>query len=732
MRRSKGFTLIELLVVIAIIAVLAVVVVLTLNPAELLKQSRDARRVSDLTVLRNAILLDMSTASSSTQNVNLGVEGTCYASAATVSLANCTARIPGTTQIQTSTTPLLNNGQGWVPVDFNSNAVPIVSTLPVDPVNNNVYYYTYAAHTAAQDFIFTNFFESAKYAPIMQNDGGPSSTVYEVATIPGLSYGTSTATSTDTTPPAITISSPASAATVSSTITISGTSSDNMAVATVGISINGGAYQSANGTSSWTYSWNTTGVSNGNNTITARATDTSNNNTTSTISVTVSNGVAVTCHVVSPAGSGSKTGADWNNAMAGLPATLIRGDVYYLADGTYPKYVFTTAVSGTKTIEIRKAQTYDHCTDTGWVAGTMGSSQAVFAYTASEPLFNISTSYVTINGNGTSLAPGCGGGGTGATKASAPSSPADCGIKVDNSPCVTGTLDACDDPIKSANPNTIGLTLRYVETMGNNNNASEQMAIFQPYSGDGGGNFSHLFMHNVGCVYIQDGQGNEIVDHSYFWGNNTNAAGCHGQASFDAGSDSNTTYSNNVFRDINGTAIWTFAATSQTHDNWLFYNNVIWADNQANDQQEDGMIACINAGTICTNFVFDQNTMINLNYQLATVYSNPGGSITFENNIWYLGEGTTGQPGGISFVMAGSPLTEDYNSFLQSGSTSPGTGPHDITDAAAPNPFVNWTNGNFNIGYENADWNTRALLGIPFTSDVNGTGFSTDRGAYQH
>src|ERR1039458_7608646 len=51
----KGFTLIELLVVIAIIAILAVVVVLTLNPAELLRQSRDANRVSDLATLNAAI-----------------------------------------------------------------------------------------------------------------------------------------------------------------------------------------------------------------------------------------------------------------------------------------------------------------------------------------------------------------------------------------------------------------------------------------------------------------------------------------------------------------------------------------------------------------------------------------------------------------------------------------------------------------------------------------------------
>src|SRR6185295_4958783 len=60
----KGFTLIELLVVIAIIAILSVVVILTLNPAELLKQARDSNRISDMATLKSAIslyLADVST-----------------------------------------------------------------------------------------------------------------------------------------------------------------------------------------------------------------------------------------------------------------------------------------------------------------------------------------------------------------------------------------------------------------------------------------------------------------------------------------------------------------------------------------------------------------------------------------------------------------------------------------------------------------------------------------------
>ncbi|KKW47096.1 MAG: hypothetical protein UY99_C0042G0007, partial [Parcubacteria group bacterium GW2011_GWA1_59_11] len=42
----SSFTLIELLVVIAIVAILSAVVIITLNPAELLKQSRDSNRLS--------------------------------------------------------------------------------------------------------------------------------------------------------------------------------------------------------------------------------------------------------------------------------------------------------------------------------------------------------------------------------------------------------------------------------------------------------------------------------------------------------------------------------------------------------------------------------------------------------------------------------------------------------------------------------------------------------------
>src|SRR5690242_10937254 len=53
--KNKGFTLIELLVVIAIIAALATVVFVALNPAQRLKDTRDARRTSDVNSILTAI-----------------------------------------------------------------------------------------------------------------------------------------------------------------------------------------------------------------------------------------------------------------------------------------------------------------------------------------------------------------------------------------------------------------------------------------------------------------------------------------------------------------------------------------------------------------------------------------------------------------------------------------------------------------------------------------------------
>ena len=64
-------------------------------------------------------------------------------------------------------------------------------------------------------------------------------------------------------------------------------------------------------------------------------------------------------------------------AYKALPATLVRGDTYYIADGSYPSYTVDDAVSGTIVITIKKATTSAHGTENGWDS-SYGDGQAVF------------------------------------------------------------------------------------------------------------------------------------------------------------------------------------------------------------------------------------------------------------------------------------------------------------------------------------------------------------------
>jgi prepilin-type N-terminal cleavage/methylation domain-containing protein len=206
--QQKGFTLIELLIVIAIITILAVVVVLTLNPAELLKQSRDANRISDLNTLRSALalyLVDVAAPHladvSGSDNYTycwMTATGTVAAygggigvSGATGFGGTCGVFTDGYIATATSSQNANVDGTGWLPVNFNLiTAGSPIAKLPVDPVNNASFYYAYAA-SSSLTFELDGHMESVKFATtsatnVQSNDGGDSPFEYEVGTVPGL------------------------------------------------------------------------------------------------------------------------------------------------------------------------------------------------------------------------------------------------------------------------------------------------------------------------------------------------------------------------------------------------------------------------------------------------------------------------------------------------------------------------------------------------------------------
>jgi prepilin-type N-terminal cleavage/methylation domain-containing protein len=183
----KGFTLIELLVVIAIIAILAVVVVLTLNPAELLRQARDSNRLSDMSTLVHAIGIyqeDLSAGS-------MGSASTTYLSipdsSATSTAGDACQALGMSTSTSwhcaSSTYYRQVNGTGWLPINFASTSMGSpLGNLPVDPVNQTSSNLFYTYQTNGNQYEVTATMESQKYQSIEANDGGQYSNLFEQGT----------------------------------------------------------------------------------------------------------------------------------------------------------------------------------------------------------------------------------------------------------------------------------------------------------------------------------------------------------------------------------------------------------------------------------------------------------------------------------------------------------------------------------------------------------------------
>ncbi|HZE80756.1 MAG TPA: Ig-like domain-containing protein, partial [Candidatus Polarisedimenticolia bacterium] len=106
----------------------------------------------------------------------------------------------------------------------------------------------------------------------------------------------------DTTPPTVSITAPASGATVSGTVSVTANASDNVGVASVQFQLDGANLGALDTASPYSVSWNTTTATNGSHTLTAIAKDAAGNSTTSTaVTVTVNN-VADTTAPSVPAG----------------------------------------------------------------------------------------------------------------------------------------------------------------------------------------------------------------------------------------------------------------------------------------------------------------------------------------------------------------------------------------------------------------------------------------------
>ena len=160
---KRGFTLVELLVVIAILGVLVGVAYIAINPAEMMKKSRDSKRLSDLATIRKAVDLAL-------------------ANGRTLTASTCTATVPCS-----STGTRGVDGTGWVNVILSD----YLSTLPIDPKAADSSFTDAAGASVTPEYQFANdgstyelrgHLESTANASFYTTDGGDDAGLYEVGT----------------------------------------------------------------------------------------------------------------------------------------------------------------------------------------------------------------------------------------------------------------------------------------------------------------------------------------------------------------------------------------------------------------------------------------------------------------------------------------------------------------------------------------------------------------------
>lgn len=460
----------------------------------------------------------------------------------------------------------------------------------------------------------------------------------------------------------------------------------------------------------------------------------------------------VPCVTVGPSATGNGTGADWNDVKA-LPGSSgwAYGTRYYLQDGTYGQFTIGTPSgtgSPTNVVEVRKAQSYDYgrssdgCTtdvSAGWNASTMGAAQAVFPWKGGDRFFNGGTAgYITINGNPQTYdSPiGCGGvyaNPPGAMTGAAPT-PSGCGIKFDGSTCTLTTTDGCEETgmIYAAGPNYTFEGMEWKGSGQNSNGNNNQEPYYMWAQNTTGMVVTHSFLHNFGTTCITSASGgwsNATFTHNYVWGSFDGSVN-HGECiQLQAGSDSNSVVANNFFRDMidNGIVVGLTVGQTGTHTGFQFYNNINWCSSGNTCRHNDGFVGCYQTEN-CTGWIIVNNVEVGYTTNAGVVFSTaPTVGPIIENNLFY---------NNTSAFSIPSNATEDYNTFLNSG--SPGTGSHDVYAASSPpDPWTNWPSGLFTLVSANSDWSNRVDLtstGSQYQSDFAGNPFVAggSRGAYQY
>ena len=406
-------------------------------------------------------------------------------------------------------------------------------------------------------------------------------------------------------------------------------------------------------------------------------------------------------HYIRAGASGSGNGNDWTNAYTALPATLTRGDIYYIADGTYGNYTFDDAHSGTTLITIKKATITDHGTDAGW-SSTYGDGQAYLGQ-----LIFVRGYYVV----------------DGQTRNSDWED--GYGFVIDRSVTDDHAVEFAGGWYYSGGTPT-NITLKYLYLKGKYQGANHLDLVY--CIGADHINMQYMKIYYPSrCPILTRDSSYMLLEYTVLGGDTyTSLAHAEGW------SDSNSNYITiryNKFRDAWGTGVIVVLGGNTASNSWIIYGNILYATMSGINTANGAIAVILNNNP--SNWKVYNNTIYNLqgNEQGVDLNFDGGGTMTnctVYNNLWY------NNPNAVNKAN-----TIGYNYY--SSTTHSGTGETNIQNASG-NPFVSTSTGDFRlIAATNAGitLNNETVNGILQTyntdmlGNVRGADGTWDRGALE-
>lgn len=397
------------------------------------------------------------------------------------------------------------------------------------------------------------------------------------------------------------------------------------------------------------------------------------------------------------AATGTGSGADWNNAYTALPATLIRGDTYYIAAGSYSAYIFDDANSGTSYITVKRATVADHGSATGW-SDAYGTETAIFTNG-----IGIACSYLILDGQT--------GGGPGNWETGHGFNSSVSGAGAQN---FYITNPRSNITIKNFNAQNQGQTSTLLGTGTNQN-------IFYASTGNTPSymTFQSNFWHDVSiCAYFMRAADNITVEYSKFARvGNSGTNPPYGPVDdehreFWSGTeDCNITIRHCIFENINNTAVIGLVNGNGVATNWQFYGNVIVQNSITpvynafssvidvkNDRETIPQPTPLRTSIYANNWKIYNNTIVGTPNSTSSAGFNIGGG---SNNICYNNLFYTNIANSIAFWN----LNAGYNWFFDNrryqNFIPPDYGNLDQSTPQANKtignfiPLVDWRAGNF-------------------------------------